>query len=62
MSKHEPAKQDRQQNPPDNRGPRPTDPNQLAKWLVDQVTGEDDDKQERKGRQGPGGQNQRKSA
>jgi len=24
---------------PDGRGPRPTDPNELAKWIVDQTTG-----------------------
>ena len=29
--------------PPDNRGPRPTDPNALAKWIVDQTTRDDDD-------------------
>lgn len=27
--------------PPDGRGPRPTDPNELAKWLVDQVADDD---------------------
>ena len=25
---------------PDGRGPRPTDPNELAKWIVDQTTDE----------------------
>ena len=30
------------QSPPDRRGPRPTDPNELAKWIVDQSTDDSD--------------------
>ncbi len=30
---------------PDGRGPRPTDPNELAKWIVDQTTSENTAKQ-----------------
>ena len=26
------------EQPPDGRGPRPTDPNELAKWIVEQTT------------------------
>ena len=41
--------QDTRQNPPDGRGPRPTDPNELAKWIVQQTTEEssecDEDKE-----------------
>ena len=29
--------------PSDGRGPRPTDPNELAKWLIDQATASDQD-------------------
>lgn len=28
-------------SPPDGRGPRPTDPNELAKWIVEQTTQQD---------------------
>ena len=28
-------------DPPDGRGERPTDPNELAKWIVEQTTGGD---------------------
>ena len=28
--------------PPDGRGGRPTDPNELAQWLVDQTTADTD--------------------
>lgn len=27
-----------EEGPPDKRGPRPTDPNELAKWIVEQST------------------------
>jgi hypothetical protein len=27
-----------QRDPPDDRGDRPTDPNELAKWIVEQTT------------------------
>lgn len=30
-----------EQPPPDKRGPRPTDPNALAKWIVEQTTDQD---------------------
>ena len=41
----EPSKPEPQDeaDPPDGRGPRPTDPNELAKWIVDQTTDEDRD-------------------
>ena len=29
--------------PPDGRGERPTDPNELTKWVVDQTTTHQDD-------------------
>lgn len=32
-----------EQPPPDKRGPRPTDPNALAKWIVEQTTGDDNE-------------------
>jgi len=32
---------DQPESPPDGRGPRPTDPNELAKWIVDQTTSEE---------------------
>ena len=35
-------KADDQPAPPDGRGPRPTDPNELAKWIVDQTTDSDE--------------------
>lgn len=28
---------------PDERGPRPTDPNELAAWIVQQTTGENEE-------------------
>lgn len=31
-------KRNSRQNPPDGRGKRPRDPNQLAKWVVEQST------------------------
>ncbi len=31
-----------QDQPPDGRGERPTDPNELAKWIVDQTTDEEE--------------------
>lgn len=42
-----PAKDASQPEPLDRRGPRPTDHNELAKWIVEQTTGEfkDDPKQ-----------------
>ena len=30
-----------EQAPPDGRGPRPTEPNELAKWIVEQATDDD---------------------
>ena len=30
-------KPDKPIDPPDGRGPRPTDPNELAKWIVEQT-------------------------
>jgi hypothetical protein len=33
-----PKKKPAKPAPPDGRGPRPTDPNQLARWLVEQAT------------------------
>ena len=30
-----------EEQPPDGRGPRPTDPNELAKWIVEQTTGDE---------------------
>ena len=35
------AAQPSEQPPPDKRGPRPTDPNALAKWIVEQTTNQD---------------------
>lgn len=32
-----------EQDPPDGRGERPTDPNELAKWLVDQTVDDDNE-------------------
>lgn len=29
--------------PPDRWGPRPTDPNELAKWMVEQTTSDADE-------------------
>ena len=37
-----PKPQDREQEPPDGRGERPTDPNELARWIVEQSTTEHD--------------------
>lgn len=34
----EPPKPD---DPPDGRGERPTDPNELAAWILEQTTGQD---------------------
>jgi len=32
------AKKNKPKKKPDGRGPRPRDPNQLAKWIVEQST------------------------
>ncbi len=34
-------------SPPDGRGKRPKDPNQLAKWVVEQTTGQESQKTNR---------------
>lgn len=31
-----------EEQPPDGRGQRPSDPNELAKWIIDQTTGDCD--------------------
>ena len=33
-----PPEEPSQPDPPDGRGPRPTDPNELAKWIVGETT------------------------
>lgn len=38
-----PKPEDRENDPPDGRGERPTDPNELAKWIVEQTTEPPDD-------------------
>jgi hypothetical protein len=38
----EPEPKKPEQEPPDGRGERPTDPNELAKWIVDQTTQDSD--------------------
>lgn len=40
---NEPEPAPDEQPPPNGRGPRPTDPNELAKWIVEQTTDELDD-------------------
>lgn len=40
-SESESDNQHQPESPPDGRGERPTDPNELAKWIVDQTTDED---------------------
>lgn len=40
MSDEPNDKQPKPDDPPDGRGERPTDPNELAKWIVDQATDE----------------------
>ncbi len=34
----QPESEEAEDSPPDGRGPRPTDPNELAKWIVEQTT------------------------
>jgi hypothetical protein len=39
--KPKPTEQANQPDPPDGRGPRPADPNELARWIVEQTAGDD---------------------